>query len=604
MSRTNIDEIKARVPIDDLIGSYIKIEKAGKSFKAKCPFHNEKTASFFISPERGGYYCFGCGAKGDIFNFVEQFEGLDFKGALKVLAERSGVPLVFGGEVDNEKDKLFSLMELTATYFEEQFAKSKEAQDYVKSRGIQPATREAFRIGWAPDGWMNLHDYLMKKGWADALLEKAGLIKMKERNLRELPSGSASNSYYDRFRGRIMFPISDSSGRIVAFTGRILKDDGKSAKYLNSPETTLYDKSGILFGLDKAKKEIRRMDYTIMVEGQMDLIMSYQAGVRNVVAASGTALSDESVNKQGIVNNLGLVRRLSQNLIIAFDSDNAGRKAAFRAAGIALSLGMDVKMADIVGGKDPADLVRENPEIWKDILRKTKPVVEFEFLNVLKDEKDQRKLGRALRERVFPLLSSIESRTDQDYFVKMIADKANIDAGAIWEDLRTIKKRLDSEAEKMNGQSSNMSANNSKLSPEHTQTHDSPHLDLVERRMFGLLNLIKKQDKEKYEKYLKVVEGIAGDLFAAKMERANLEMNDISFEAEAFFGDDRSRWDVHMSELIANFEEDLINNELVKAMQELRIAEKSGNHALVTELVGKCQALSKRKSEVKRSKSH
>ena len=163
MNRTNVEEIKARIPIEELIGSYVKVEKSGKSYKARCPFHNEKTASFFISPERGGYYCFGCGAKGDIFSFVEQFEGLDFKGALKILADRAGIPLVVDQKTDSERDQLFKITEEVAKYFEEQFSKSKEAQDYIKGRGIKPETRQAFRIGWAPEGWQNLLNYLKKK---------------------------------------------------------------------------------------------------------------------------------------------------------------------------------------------------------------------------------------------------------------------------------------------------------------------------------------------------------------------------------------------------------------------------------------------------------
>jgi DNA primase len=593
MSRTTVEEIKARIPVEDLVGSYVKLDRAGKSFKGKCPFHNEKTASFFVSPERGGYYCFGCGAKGDIFNFVEQFEGLDFKGALKVLADKAGVPLVFDQKGESERDQLFRIMEDAAKFFEEQYAKSKEAQEYVNGRGIKTETREVFRVGWAPEGWNHLHDYLKKKGWSQTVMEKAGLIKGKE--------GSANN-FYDRFRGRIMFPISDSSGRIVAFTGRILKADDKSAKYLNSPDTLLYDKSSILFGLDKAKTEIRRLNYTIMVEGQMDLIMSYQAGVKNIVAASGTAISDESVNKQGIINNFGLVRRLSPNVIIAFDSDAPGRKAAFRAAGIALSLGMDVKMADIVGGKDPADLVKENPEIWKEILRTTKPVVEFELLNVLRDEKDPRKLPRELRARVFPLLASIESRTDQDFFVRMIADRANIDAGAIWDDLRAVRKKMEIEASvKTSPMGRGLEPATAPADPEEnvlTGASSARHTDLVERRMFGLLNLIKKEDEKKYAEYLAEVEKTAGGSFKERSERVSREIEDMSFEAEAIYGSDKDKWDTHMKELILNFGLDIVNEELIQAMQELRIAEKAGNQLLVAELAKKCQALSLRKAVV------
>ncbi len=642
MSRTTVDEIKARISIEDLIGSYIKMDRAGKSFKAKCPFHNEKTASFFISPERGGYYCFGCGAKGDIFNFVEQFEGLDFKGALKVLADKAGVPLIMDQKEESERDQLFRIMEDAAKYFEDQYSKSEDAEQYVKGRGIKDETRSVFRIGWAPEGWTNLSDYLKKKGWNQSVMEKAGLIKRKEQNpgvlaskrtvsgsaepappsrssllapkvvSDQVPQGSSPVSFYDRFRGRIMFPISDSSGRIVAFTGRILKADDKSAKYLNSPDTLLYDKSSILFGLDKSKIEIRRLNYSIMVEGQMDLIMSYQAGVRNIVAASGTALSGDSVNKQGIVNNLGLIRRLSPNVIIAFDSDAAGRKAAFRAAGIALSIGMDVKMADIVGGKDPADLVKENPHVWKDILRATKPVVEFEFMNVMRDEKDMRKLPRALRERVFPLLASIDSRTDQDYFVKMIADRSNIDAGAIWDDLRAVRKKMEVEAQQTISSPLARPFGGSRSSPQtpqegigevlSPQAGTNKRNDLVERRMFGLLNLIKKQDEKKHNEYLAEVEKTAGDSFMERSGRVASEIEDMSFEAESMYGSDKEKWDVHMRELISNFGLDIINEDLISSMQELKIAEKAGDQVKVAELAKKCQVLSIRKADIARNR--
>ncbi len=595
MNRTNVETIKERVPIEELVGSYVKLEKAGKSFKGKCPFHNEKTASFFVSPDRGGYYCFGCGAKGDIFSFVEQFEGLDFKGALKILAEKAGVQLTYDVKADSEKDFLFKIMDDAAKYFEDQYEASKPAQEYVKGRGITDETRTIFRIGWAPNEWRALSEYLKKKGWKEPLMEKAGLIKKKDQESATAPNSNLSQ-YYDRFRGRIMFPISDSSGRVIAFTGRVLVDDGKSAKYMNSPDMPLFDKSSVLFGLDKAKGEIRRLNYAIMVEGQMDLIMSHQAGIRNIVAASGTALTDDGVNKDGIVNNLGLVRRLSPNLIIAFDSDAAGRKAALRAAGIALSLGMDVKIADIVGGKDPADLVKEDPEQWKAILRKTKPVVEFELENVLRDETDKRKVPRALAARVFPLLASMDSRSDQDFFVKMIADRAHIDAGAIWDDLRIVKERVEKEAQKnaaIPGQQQASPRPGSKMSSELPK-----HIDLVERRMFGLLAMMEKAAYPKAPEYREQIRKIADATYAERVARVEAVMNDVAFEAEAFFSTDQRDWDVHMKELVLNFDADVIDEELMKAMQDLRVAEKAADHTAVAELAKKCQVLSIRKAEI------
>ncbi len=591
MSRTTVEEIKARIPIEDLIGSYVKLEKAGKSYKARCPFHNEKTGSFFVSPDRGGYYCFGCGAKGDIFSFVEQFEGLDFRGALKVLAEKAGVPLIIDSKADSEKDLLFKITEESAKYFEKQIEKSSDVNNYLKNRGISPETRTAFRIGWAPEGWKNLLTYLKDKGWSEAVIEKAGLAKKPE----------GRNDLYDRFRGRIMFPISDSSGRVVAFTGRILKEDDKSAKYLNSPDTPLFDKSQILFGLDKAKSEIRRIDYSILVEGQMDLVLSHQVGVKNVVAASGTALTDQSHGEDGVVSNLGMVKRLSANMIIALDSDKAGRLASMKAvAATALSMGMSVKIAEMADGKDPADLIRNNPEEWKSVLKNAKHVVEFELNNVIKENADLHKISKALRERVFPFLSKIESDMDKANFIRIIAEQTKFNEQAIWDDFRKAIKLIDPKIKTMNsGASTNTVKNSNDTRSKSKSLHGESHqIGLVERRMIGLLKLMESANLPVAANYREQIRKIAADSYDLMVENIELISNDILFEAESFFGDDQKRWEMHMKELIFNFEEDLISEDLIKTMGELREAEKRGDSSLVSEMAKKCQVLSIRKADI------
>ena len=617
MNRTAVEEIKARIPIEDLIGSYVKMEKAGKSFKAKCPFHNEKTPSFFISPDRGGYYCFGCGAKGDIFSFVEQFEGLDFRGALKILAERAGVKLTYDEKADGERDRLLLVMEEAAMYFEDQLlgagsgstaGQSAEASAYVKSRGITEATRTAFRIGWAPDGWRNLHSHLKKKGFSDSIMEKAGLVKPKEMESQATSHSSNhsdhASSCYDRFRGRVMFPITDSSGRIIAFSGRILKDDGKSAKYLNSPDTPLYDKSLVLYGLDKAKSEIRRMGYSILVEGQMDMVLSHQAGVKNAVAASGTALTDESFGTGGAVSNLGLVRRLSPNLIVCFDSDTAGRKAALRAASIALTMGMDVKIAALPEGKDPADMVREDPESWKNAIRQAKQVVEFELDNVLSMGLDPRKLAKVLQERVYPLLLNVPSRSDREYFVKLIRDRAQMSReDVIWEDLRVLSERLEKENKSaVVPQTGSQISASSKLgglpAAVRTSSEINSRIDLVEKRLFGLLRLMESAQSPHVAGYREQVRVIADSSYEERVRRIEPLLADAAFEAEAFFGEDADRWEIHAKELITNFEEDLVNEDLSKAMNELRSAERAGHADRVAELAKRCHTLSIRKAEL------
>lgn len=585
MNRTSVEEIKTRLPIDEVVGSYIKLEKSGKSLKAKCPFHNEKTGSFFVSPDRGGYYCFGCGAKGDIFSFVQQFEGLDFRGALKILAEKAGVPLSIDRKADGERDVLFQVMEEATKFFENQYIQAKPAQEYVKSRGLSNETQKVFRIGWAPDGWKNILTCLKSKGWNEMVIEKAGLIKRKEN----------SSDYYDRFRGRVMFPIADSSGRIIAFSGRILVDDGKSAKYINSPDSLLYDKSAVLYGLDKAKSEIRRLNYSILVEGQMDLVMSHQAGIKNTVAASGTALSDEMINREGIVNNLGLIRRLSPNVIIAFDSDNAGRKAALRAAGIALSIGMDVKIADIIGGKDPADLVKENVELWRKSLREAKHVVEFELDNVMRDVSDSRKISHALRDRVLPFVAVTESHMDKAHFVKMIADRAKIKDDAVWQDLNVVEKKIQTETM---GQTNAISKQSGGMG-DSVSNNDLQKIDMVERHLLGLLNLMESNNHPKIEEYKEQLKKVAGDSYTERLERTKTNTNDLIFEAENYFGDKQEEWDRHFKEMLFNFEKDIINEQLILTMQELRQAEKENNQERVVELAKKCQELSMRKVNIK-----
>lgn len=594
MDRSAVDEIKARLPIDEVIGSYIKLEKSGKSLKARCPFHNEKTPSFYVSPDRGGYYCFGCNAKGDIFTFVQQFEGLDFRGALKILAEKAGVTLHFDAKADGDRDKMYAAMEEAAKYFEEQYTKSREAQEYIKGRGINENTRKLFRIGWAPDGWRNILAYMKGKGYAEAILEKVGLIKRKDggddiHGNNEAKNAVKSDNHYDRFRGRIMFPISDSGGRVIAFSGRILYDDGKSAKYLNSPDTPLYDKSAVLYGLDKAKNEIRRLNYSIFVEGQMDLVMSHQAGIRNTVAASGTALGEEVERSDGAVSNIGLVRRLSPNVIIAFDADSAGRKAALRAASIALSLGMDVKVADIKGGKDPADLVRENVENWKEVLRSAKPVIEFELNNVLNETTDPRKVPKAINEKILPLLANVGTVGEQSYFVQMISERARIPIDAIWQDLRSLESKM---------KTGNVRRENETVGDDHLK-----RIDLIERRLFGLVFLLKEHDASAADDVLGNMKKIAETGWEEKSGEAEKNKSDLLFEAEAYFGSDKENWLKFSQELLNNFEADTLNERLIEAMQDLRNAEKAGDKQKAEELAKKCQALSIRKAEITRRKN-
>lgn len=598
---TTVEKIKEKLTIEDVVTSYIKVERAGKNLKAKCPFHNEKTPSFYISPDRGSYYCFGCGAKGDIFTFVEQFEGLDFMGAMKLLADRAGVPIVMEKlEHASEKERLYAIMEESTKFFEENLKKSKLAQDYIKNRGIKDETIKSFRIGYAPNEWRSLYTYLKSKKYSDSDIEKAGLAKRPEQEYGDYQKQKTTNvekTPYDRFRGRIMFPISDSSGRVIAFSGRIVLDDGKSAKYLNSPDTPLYTKSTVLYGIDKAKQDIRIKNYSIMVEGQMDLVLSHQAGVRNTVAVSGTALSDTVFSKDNVINNLGIVRRLSPNIILAFDSDSAGRKAALRGAGIALGIGMDVKIADLPDGKDPADLVRDDVEQWKNVLRKAKHVVEFELDAVMRDleqaKLDSRKIPTAIRTHILPFIASISGAMEKSHFIKLISEKTGLSESSITEDLVKLETeiKLKEKEEVKNG--------NEKKLP-NTIKNELNRIDAVTLRLFGLLFYIEKNEIKdiKLEPEYNFIENVLGsERFLTIKKQNELIKDKLLLEAEVFYEKNKNL-NSELEELKLNFEEDYTKYDFTKAMTELSLAERGKDEVKIEEISKKIQSLTVKLNEI------
>ena len=553
----SVEKIKERLGITELIGSYIKLEKAGKNLKARCPFHNEKTPSFFVSPDRGSFYCFGCGAKGDIFSFVEQMEGLDFKGALKLLAERAGVKLEYRnvGERDS-REKIFQILEEAAKYFEANLKLNDEAKTYLEKRGVKEKTRIMFRLGFAPDEWRSLLTHLKSKKFSENDLAKAGLIK----------KGETGGNYYDRFRNRIIFPIADSAGRIVGFSGRILKGKSDDAKYINSPETELFVKSRILYGLDKAKAEIRRRDFAVLVEGQMDLLLSHQVGVANTVASSGTALTDEHIN---------LLKRFSNRLLLVFDPDEAGFKAALRGAGLALARGLEVKVAALPEGLDPADLVLKNPISWKNALKNAVFLIDFLLARILNKGYDKRQLAKATEKEILPYIASLGSRIEQSHYISEIVDKANIKEEALWEELRKAKPII----------GANLSI--SRPERDYGATKEKlTKLELLERRLFGVL--FAEKDKE--------LESKLKNIFDEKEFEIALEFwrpfrEAIIFEAEENLGGEISEKEI--AELLGNLKSEKTREKFLQKTRELAEAEKTGNTVQAKKLMEECQKLSK-----------
>ncbi|MEI6478983.1 MAG: DNA primase, partial [bacterium] len=418
MSST-VEKIKEKLSIEEVVGSYITLEKAGTYLKARCPFHQEKSASFFISPERNTYYCFGCGQKGDIFSFIEEMEALDFLGALKILAERAGVEIEKEDKREkSEREKLFEIMEDATSFFERKLRDSKEALIYLKDRGVSIESLKKFRVGFAPDEWHSLIETLRNR-WNENDLLLAGLIKKG-------PKGN-----YDTFRGRVMFPIFDASGRTVAFSGRILKKESEEAKYINSPETPIFEKSKTLYGINFAKNSIREKKYAVLVEGQMDLVMSHQAGVDNAVATSGTSLT---------YDHLTYLRRITDTLVISFDSDQAGISASFRASLMALEKNFFVKASVIDSAKDPADIVKSDPKLWQKIVDEAPSVIDY-FLSIAKkriDANERNDADTILKSQILPLVRSIESSIDQSRILSKVSLEFGLPEGALRDEMKKI----------------------------------------------------------------------------------------------------------------------------------------------------------------------
>lgn len=570
---SSVDKIKERINIVDVVGSYIKLERAGSSFKAKCPFHNEKTPSFFVSPERDSYYCFGCGAKGDIFTFIEQFEGLDFRGALKVLAERAGVELApENPKLKSQKEKLFEIMEESTAFFEKNLSVNSEALDYLKKRGLEAQTIKEWRIGYALSSWQNLENHLRTKNFSENEMERAGLIKI-----------DAGRSY-DRFRDRIIFPLFDGGSRVIAFSGRILHDDGKSAKYLNSPETELFSKSKTLYGFDKAKFAIKKLDYSILVEGQMDLIMCHQAGYANAAASSGTALT---------MSHLEILKRLSNRIIMAFDADNAGFKASARAWQIALSLGMEVKIAELPKGFDPADLILKHKNKWITILKGSKHIIDFYLERILSEETDKRKIAINIKNEILPFIAAIESNMEKAHYVAKICEKTGIKEEAMWDDLKKV--RLD---ERDQDFVTRENVQNKKKDESQPLRKDS-----ILRKIMGILIWQESKDKPliSVSKAKETVEKIIGEKDWNRISDAdNAHKNELIFEAEIYY-ENRPDLEEDLNDLLYNLEEEYLKMRLASVMKEVSEAEKTKvDEEELKKILKKCQMSAKQLEDFKK----
>ena len=430
-----VQQIKDKLDVADLIGEYVQLKPAGVNKKGLCPFHHEKTPSFMVSPERKSWHCFGCAKGGDIFTFIEEIEGMEFKEALKYLANKAGVVLTnsFKQEIGgSQRNRLKDINTEAARFFYNFLIKipsAKLAMDYLIKRGIKSETIDEWQIGFIPEQWDLLTQYLLKKGFAIDDLVASGLtIK------RDNADPKTYRGFYDRFRGRIMFPIWDAHGDVVGFTGRVLVEkENSGGKYVNTPQTAVYDKSRVIFGLNKAKQEIRSKNLIVMVEGQMDVIACHQAGMRNVVASSGTALTEEHVK---------LLKRYSININMAFDMDEAGQNAARRGIAIALREGMNIKVICLPedAGKDPDECLKKNPHVWFDAVEKAQDIMEWYFAKAFtnKDPANHHH-KQTISNELLPDIVLIPYAVERDHWLRLLSEKLNVDVAVLREDMTRVK---------------------------------------------------------------------------------------------------------------------------------------------------------------------
>ncbi len=420
--------IKDRIDIVQLIQEYLPLKKAGANWKANCPFHHEKSPSFMVHPEKQIWHCFGCGKGGDIFSFLEEMEGLEFSESLKILADRAGVKLEnnFQNEIlKSQKNRIFEINNKAANFFHRflmEMPAAKPALDYLeKKRLLKENDINEWQIGYIPDQWDLLTQYMINKGFGIDDLVASGLtVRNEERR-----------SHYDRFRGRIMFPIWDVHEGVVGFTGRLLHEkEGSGGKYVNTPQSPVFDKSRLLYGLNKAKQEIKSKDLAIIVEGQMDVIACHSVGMKNVIAASGTALTDEQ---------LKLIKRYTNNLAVAFDADVAGENAAKRGVDNAIIAGLNVRMIIIPEGKgkDADECIKIDPKIWFEAVENSKGIMSWYFSKVLTGlDLNSPKNKQYAADSLLNEIAKIPFAVERDAWIRKLSEKLTVDPSVLAESVK------------------------------------------------------------------------------------------------------------------------------------------------------------------------
>ena len=439
-SNNNFSEkVKDRIDIVEVVSEYVNLKKTGKNYQGLCPFHQEKTPSFTVNPDNQFYYCFGCGKGGDIFNFIMEIENITFYESLKMLAKKANMDMPnkrrYSDQYNKKREKIFEVHKLAAKFYNYLLLNKQignEAYKYLKNRGYTEKDIERFYIGYAPDSWHSLYNFLSNRDFDDQLLRESGLI------------GNKNDNYYDKFRDRIMFPIFNSQGEVIAFGGRRLNDEDKnSPKYYNSPETLIFHKSKNLYGLNWSKKGFRETNSAVIMEGYTDVITAHKHGINNAVASLGTALTAEQAK---------ILKRYVDTVYIAFDPDFAGEKATLKGLDILKKAQLNVRVIELPEDKDPDDFIQENnSDEFHNLMESANSLIEFKIRRIVKENENYNINQRISRsKKVLKVLSQIEDPIERDVYLKKTANILNIDKNAMQEALNSFIQKNKQENEDKN----------------------------------------------------------------------------------------------------------------------------------------------------------
>jgi len=589
-SDTVINEILDRCNIVELVSSYVPLKRAGRNYRTNCPFHPEKTPSFIVSSDKQIFHCFGCGVGGNALTFVMQYEKVPFREALEIVAQKSGIPLPepdktdFQKTRDDLKQNLFDIYEKASKFYHANLLNSpetREARDYLQKRGISKETAVRFRCGFAKNEWDALINHLKTKNISFSLIEKSGLVVAKE-----------NGGYYDRFRNRILFPIADVKDRTIGFGARVLDDS--LPKYINSPETAVYSKGKNLFGLNLSKDFIRSTNQVIVVEGYLDMIVPFEAGIKNIVASLGTALTIEQIR---------LIKRYTHHVVMLYDADLAGELATMRALELLINEDMDVKIAELPKGQDPDSFVRqEGVSAFLKMIEESKPIFDYKLQRCLYKYDASTTTGkdRIIRE-ILPTINKFLNMTTRAEYVKQTAEKLSLDEKALFEDL---KKFVQDDNQQEEIQSDAVS---------HYKLQEIP---ITERMLVKLMmeemhlvdQLRTKIEPSDFmeEKLRKIVQFIFNFFTQGKEYKPNILMNYLDDDEAINIISELSTMEIHncpnkeklIDDCVKRLKRDKIIYQCNELHQQIQLAQTSGNHENLNRLIIEYNTLIKQRSAI------